>query len=51
MWTKAVNAMGAAVTKRAVCAGVAAVDVAGIMAMALNPQRKALKLSCTMISR
>ena len=51
MWTKAVDAMQAAVTKNAVCAVVADVGVAGIMGLASNPQRKELKLSCTMISR
>ena len=49
MWTKAVDATGAAATKRAVCAVVADVDVMGIMAVVLNPQIKELKLSCTEI--
>ena len=51
MWTKAVDATGVVVTKCAVCAVMAAVDVVGIMAVALNPQRKELQLSCKMRSR
>ena len=51
MWTHAVDATGAAVTKCDVCTVVDAVDVMGIMAVASNPQRKELKLSCTMRSR
>ena len=51
MSTKAVEVTGAAVTKRAVCAVMAAVDVAGIIAVASNPQRKELIFFCTMRSR
>ena len=51
MWTKNVDATGAVVTKRAMCAVVAAVDAVGIIAVSSNPQKKELKNSCMMRSR
>ena len=48
MWTQVVVAKKFRITNHTVCTVMAAVDVAGIMAVELNPQKKGLKLSCAM---